>query len=96
MHYVVVGTFLYLVYERAVPFYKNTILPRLLNGENVLIVAHGNSIRALMKYIESISDEDVSKLEMLFGQIIIYDISQDGLRQDSSIVKIETITPPNA
>jgi 2,3-bisphosphoglycerate-dependent phosphoglycerate mutase len=90
------GETLEMVYERAVPFYKNTILPRLLTGENVLIVAHGNSIRALMKYIESISDEDVSKLEMLFGQIIIYDISQDGLRQDSSIVKIETITPPNA
>ena len=83
------------VYERVIPFYNETILPLLKAGKNVLIVAHGNSIRALMKYLESISDEDVSQLEMLFGQIIVYDVSPDGLRANSSVIKIDT-TPPNA
>ncbi|HEU4914274.1 MAG TPA: 2,3-bisphosphoglycerate-dependent phosphoglycerate mutase [Candidatus Saccharimonadales bacterium] len=89
------GETLKMVYERVVPFYKETILPLLLQGKNVLIVAHGNSIRALMKYLESISDEDIGGLEMLFGQIIIYDVTPEGLRADSSVTKIDT-TPPNA
>lgn len=89
------GETLKAVYERVTPFYKETVLPWLRQGKNVLIVAHGNSIRALMKYLESVSDEDVSQLEMLFGQIIIYDIDDKGLKKDSTTVKID-ITPPNA
>jgi len=89
------GETLKMVYERAVPFYTGTIVPLLEEGKNVLIVAHGNSIRALMKYIESISDEDVSQLEMLFGQIVIYDVDTEGHKTASSVVKID-IKPPNA
>jgi D-lactate dehydrogenase len=89
------GETLKTVYQRVVPFYTGTILPLLKEGKNVLIVAHGNSIRALMKYLDSVSDEDFSQLEMLFGQIIIYDIKEDGLSAGSSVVKID-ITPPNA
>jgi len=72
------GETLKTVYERVVPFYESTILPLLLSGKNVLIVAHGNSIRALMKYLESIPDEKVGDLEMLFGQILVYDIEDNG------------------
>ncbi len=90
------GETLKMVYERAEPFYKETIVPLVLSGKNVLISAHGNSIRALMKYIESISDEDVGKLEMPFGQIIIYDISEDGLSEKKSVTEIETEPSPNA
>jgi D-lactate dehydrogenase len=82
------GETLRMVYERVIPFYKDTILPLLEEGKNVLLVAHGNSIRALMKYIESISDEEVGNLEMLFGQILVYDVDKDGF---SSNKKIETI-----
>jgi D-lactate dehydrogenase len=89
------GETLKMVYEQVLPFYTGTVLPLLKDGQNVLIVAHGNSIRALMKYLESISDEGVQDLEMLFGQIIIYDITPDGLKADSSVVKIDT-TPPHA
>jgi 2,3-bisphosphoglycerate-dependent phosphoglycerate mutase len=72
------GETLKMVYERAVPFFLNTILPLLRQGKNILLVAHGNSIRALTKYIEQISDEDVSKINMLFGAVVIYDLDQDG------------------
>ena len=68
------------VFERVVPAYGNSVLPLLREGKNVLIVAHGNSLRALMKYLESISDEDVEKLEMLMNEMVVYDIdSKSGL-----------------
>ncbi len=87
------GETLKMVYERVVPFYVETVLPLLKAGKNVLIVAHGNSLRALIKYLESISDEDVSKLEMMFGQIIIYDVTPDGLSGGSKTVQIESPQP---
>src|SRR3990167_4388781 len=52
------GETLKMVYERAVPFFKQEILPVLKNGKNVLVVLHGNTARALAKYIERISDQD--------------------------------------
>lgn len=88
------GETLKMVYERSVPFYKSQILPLLKNGKNVLVVAHGNSIRSLMKYIESISDEDISKVEMIFGEILIYDVDESGLMADKQVRKIETTPPP--
>lgn len=72
------GETLKMVYERAVPYYLSHVLPLLKEGKNVLVVSHGNAIRALMKYIESIKDEDVHSLEMLFGGILIYEVDKDG------------------
>ena len=72
------GETLKVVYERVVPYYLNTILPTLKEGKTILLVAHGNSLRALMKYLENISDEDISKLEMLFDTVIIYEINSEG------------------
>jgi 2,3-bisphosphoglycerate-dependent phosphoglycerate mutase len=72
------GETLKMVYERVVPFYKEKILPLILEGKNVLVVAHGNSIRALMKYIENIPDADIKNLEMLFGGVLIYHLDSDG------------------
>lgn len=89
------GETLKMVYERVIPFYADTILPLLNEGKNVLLVAHGNSIRALMKFIDSISDEDVSQLEMIFGRIIVYDVSDEGLKVSSSSTQIDS-KPPNA
>lgn len=66
------------VYERVVPYYEDSILPKLKEGENVLIVAHGNSLRALTKFLENISDEDISNLEIEIGEIIIYQVSSEG------------------
>lgn len=60
------------VYERVVPYFETEMLPKLQAGENLLMVAHGNSIRALMKYLENISDEGIADVEMKFGQILIY------------------------
>ncbi|MBI2028589.1 MAG: 2,3-diphosphoglycerate-dependent phosphoglycerate mutase [Candidatus Levybacteria bacterium] len=66
------------VYNRVVPYYQNKILPKLKAGKNVLVVAHGNSLRALVKYLENISDKDVEKLEIATGEIYIYEIDATG------------------
>jgi D-lactate dehydrogenase len=72
------GETLKAVYERAVPFYKDTIVPLLLAGQNVLLVAHGNSIRALIKYIEDLTEEEIASTEMILGQLLIYEVNEQG------------------
>jgi 2,3-bisphosphoglycerate-dependent phosphoglycerate mutase len=89
------GETLKMVYERVVPFYQNEVVPQLMAGKNVLLVAHGNSLRALMKYIESISDSGVEELEMPFGGIMVYDVDPDGHMLAKDETRIDT-QPPNA
>ena len=62
------------VYERVVPFYQKDISPRLARGENVLVVASGNSLRALVKYLEHLTVEQVTNLEFGVGEVYVYDI----------------------
>ena len=58
--------------ERTLPYYKNHILPELQAGKNVLIVAHGNSLRSITKYVENISDQEIPNVEIPTGVPIIY------------------------
>ena len=60
--------------ERVIPFWQDHIAPDLLDGKNVIIAAHGNSLRALTKYIENISDDDIMNVEMTTGQPVVYDL----------------------
>jgi 2,3-bisphosphoglycerate-dependent phosphoglycerate mutase len=60
------------VCKRVIPYFKKTIWPELLAGKNVIIAAHGNSLRALIKYIDTISDEHIPHLELELGKPIIY------------------------
>jgi 2,3-bisphosphoglycerate-dependent phosphoglycerate mutase len=57
--------------ERLTPFIKNIFLRDISSDKNIIISAHGNSLRALIKYIENISDEDILKLEIPTGKPII-------------------------
>lgn len=66
------------VYSRTVPYYRGEILPKLIQGQNILISAHGNSLRALTKYLENISDEEIENLEIPTGQVIVYQIDSEG------------------
>ena len=60
------------VYARVVPYFEREILPKLQAGENILLVAHGNSIRALMKHLDCIPEADMAYVEMPFGQLLVY------------------------
>ena len=75
------------VYDRVVPYYKTQILSDLEIGKNVLVVAHGNSLRALVKYLENISNEDIEKLEIATGEIYIYSIDDQGIIVSKEIKK---------
>lgn len=66
------------VYNRVAPYYKEHILPKVKAGKNVIISAHGNSIRSLIKFIENISDKDIPGLELETGDVYIYGINDKG------------------
>jgi 2,3-bisphosphoglycerate-dependent phosphoglycerate mutase len=65
---------------RALPYFDAEIRPRLARGQTVLISAHGNSLRALTKELEGISDQDIIKLEIPTGVPIVYRLDVDGER----------------
>jgi 2,3-bisphosphoglycerate-dependent phosphoglycerate mutase len=65
-----------LTIERVLPYWESAILPVLARGETVIIAAHGNSLRALVKHLSGISDADITTLEIPTGQPIIYDFDQ--------------------
>ncbi len=82
------GETLQKVYERAVPFYQSYILPRLLDGENILVVSHGNTLRSLMKYLENVSDTGIEEVETQFGEIYIYHVDEEGRKQHKTVRSI--------
>ena len=59
---------------RVLPYYESAIAPQLKAGHVVLVSAHGNSLRALVKHLSGISDEDISGLEIPTGQPIVYEL----------------------
>lgn len=66
-----------LTIERVLPYWESAILPQLAKGETVIISAHGNSLRALVKHLSNISDEDITGLEIPTGQPILYSFDAD-------------------
>ncbi len=65
------------VYKRAVPFFKKYVIKDLASGKNALLVASHNSLRAIVKYIENISDKDIENLELPFGALVIYEFKDN-------------------
>ena len=62
---------------RAVPYYEGEIAPALRLGKRVLVAAHGNSLRGIIKYLSNISDDDIVSLEIPTGKPIIYELAED-------------------
>lgn len=77
------------VYRRVVPYFEDHVLPELKSGKNILIVAHGNSLRALMKYLDGLSDHQIEALEMLFGAVVTYDCSPKGIFTHKQTIKLK-------
>lgn len=87
------GESLKMVYNRVVPYFLEKILPRVKEDKNILVVAHGNSLRALIKYIEKISDDGMVKIEMPFGAIVIYELNDEGHMLSKEVRKTESNVP---
>jgi 2,3-bisphosphoglycerate-dependent phosphoglycerate mutase len=62
---------------RVLPYYETNIAPALAAGETVLIAAHGNSLRALVKHLSGISDDEITGLEIPTGQPIVYELDAE-------------------
>jgi len=82
------------VYSRLIPYFESTIIPQLKEEKNVIIVAHGNSLRALVKYLENISDEIIPSLEIATGEIYLYQIDKDGKVVSKEIRKAANLHIP--
>jgi len=65
------------VVKRVIPYWQESIVPELESGKTVLVVAHGNSLRALIKYLENISDEDIAKLNLPTGIPLLYRLDEN-------------------
>ena len=84
------------VYARVVPYFEQQILPKLQAGQHILLVAHGNSIRALMKYLDDLSEDDMATVEMPFGQLLVYTFAPDQDKPVKKEVRAVDIEPVNA
>jgi len=70
---------------RVLPYYQERIQPALKKGDTVLIVAHGNSLRALVMYLEHLSPQQIVDLSIPTGTLLVYDLDEKGgvVRHDS-------------
>lgn len=69
------------VYKRAVPFFQKCVEKDLKDGKDILVVASHNSLRAIVKYIEKISDNDIINLELPFGGLIKYEFNEGNYKK---------------
>lgn len=84
------------VYRRVVPFFEQMLLSQLQAGKHILIVAHGNSIRALMKYLEDIPEEKIAEVEMGFGEVLLYRFDKNSNKPVSKESRQAEITKTHA
>jgi 2,3-bisphosphoglycerate-dependent phosphoglycerate mutase len=65
------------VYDRVVPFWEERIAPKIRSGRRVLVVSHGNTLRALVKHLDGISDRDIMKVEIPTGVPLLYELNSE-------------------
>jgi len=73
------------VHARVVPYFESQIKVDLMNGSNVLIVAHGNSLRALIKHLEDLDESQISSVELETGEVHCYHLDDAGKVVDKEI-----------
>jgi 2,3-bisphosphoglycerate-dependent phosphoglycerate mutase len=73
--------------DRVLPYFRKEILPRVLNGERVLVSAHGNSLRALIMALEKLAGEEIVGRELETGVPIVYHLKADGTVESSMQLK---------
>lgn len=72
------GESLAMTAERSIPYFKEMVVPYLLEGKNVFISAHGNSLRSIVMYLDNLTKDEVVSLELATGLPLIYDFFADG------------------
>ncbi|MEE3059309.1 MAG: 2,3-bisphosphoglycerate-dependent phosphoglycerate mutase [Pseudomonadota bacterium] len=64
--------------ERVLPYFNNTIMPRIRAGENVLVAAHGNSLRALVMVLDGLGEAEITQVNIATGEPYLYDMGAQG------------------
>jgi 2,3-bisphosphoglycerate-dependent phosphoglycerate mutase len=72
--------------DRVLPYFESQIKPRMMDGEQVIVSAHGNSLRALVMSLEGLSGEEILKREIATGVPLIYTFNEDGSVKNSEIL----------
>ena len=67
--------------ERVLPYFESKILPEVIKGKNILIAAHGNSLRALVMKLEDINPDEIVKLEIATGDPLMYECSEGKIQR---------------
>lgn len=75
-HAIPAGENLKVTLERVIPYWMDTIAPEIKEGRRVVIAAHGNSLRALVKFLEGIGDDEIMDLEIPTGVPLVYELNQ--------------------
>lgn len=76
------------VFERTVPYFKKKILPRLIRGEQVLVAAHGNSLRTIIKYIQGIDDEMIANIDLPQAKPIVFRLTGKGWKHEKGELSV--------
>ncbi len=68
------------VLERMLPYWEESIVPAIKTGKTVMIAAHGNSLRAIVKHLDDISDDDIAELNIPTGVPLLYELDEETLK----------------
>lgn len=77
------GESLEMTASRSIPYFKEKIIPYLQRGENVFVVAHGNSLRSIVMYLDKLSPKEVVRLELKTGDPLIYHVTNGTFRKET-------------
>jgi len=80
------GESLEMTAARTLPYFKEKILPQVMEGKNVLIAAHGNSLRSIIMDLDNLSREEVLKLELATGVPIVFKLNEEGKTLEKTIL----------
>lgn len=84
------------VVDRMLPYWFDVIVPDLAGGKTVLIAAHGNSLRALVKHLDGISDDDIAGLDIPTGVPLVYELDDDARPTESKPALERALGDPEA
>jgi 2,3-bisphosphoglycerate-dependent phosphoglycerate mutase len=66
-----------ITHDRVLPYWHSTLAPMIKSGKRVIIGAHGNSIRAMVKYLDNVSEADITELNIPTGLPLVYELNDD-------------------
>ena len=77
--------------ERTLPYFEEKIMPQVLAGKNVIVAAHGNSLRSIVMKLDNLSEDEVTQLNLATGAPIIYRLNEDGSVAEKQVTAVQAV-----